>query len=89
MQPTGGDMFEELPLAWDSNISLRGAMFSAIGWGFNAGMAFGVFVFSIFQHATSLHIGVFLSYLVISLALVVRFYFLVLSRVREQPSSRD
>jgi len=36
-------MFEQLP-AWDSKITLRGAMLNAIGFGFVAGIGFGVFL---------------------------------------------
>jgi hypothetical protein len=36
-------MFEQLS-AWDNKITLRGAMLNAIGFGFVAGMGFGIFV---------------------------------------------
>jgi hypothetical protein len=36
-------MFEQLS-AWDSKITLRSAMLNAIGFGFVAGMVFGIFI---------------------------------------------
>jgi hypothetical protein len=81
-------MFKQLP-EWHSKISLRGAMFNAIGFGFVAGTTFGILILSVFRlHVANLEIGMFLFYLVLSLALVVRFYFLAISRVRAQHSSR-
>ena len=76
-------MFEQLP-AWDSKITLRIAIIDAIGFGFTAGMGFGVFIFRlvvlrfplIYQLAD-------VGYSVVALALAIRFYFLAMSRARE------
>ena len=76
-------MFEQLS-AWDSKITLRGAILNAIGFGFVAGMTLGMFIIRTVQ----LRIPVLfqladLGYFVVSLALAVRFYFLAMSRARE------
>jgi hypothetical protein len=76
-------MFEQPPM-WHSKISMRGAMLNAIGFGFVAGMAFGVFVLSIVR----LRVPLFgqtgdLLYIVIALVLSVRFYLLAMTRARE------
>jgi hypothetical protein len=76
-------MFEQLS-AWDSKITLRGAMLNAIGFGFVAGMGFGTFVLRL----VLLRVAVLsqlpdLGYFVVALSLAVRFYFLAMSRARE------
>jgi len=76
-------MFEQLS-AWDSKITLRGAMLNAISFGFVAGMGFGIFVLRL----VLLRVPVLsqlpdLGYFVVALALAVRFYFLAMSRARE------
>jgi hypothetical protein len=76
-------MFEQLS-AWDSKISLRGAMLDAIGFGFVAGMAFGVAVLRlVLLHVPLLNLTRDLLYIAVALALAVRFYLLAMSRVRE------
>ncbi len=69
---------------WHSKISMRGAMLNAIGFGFVAGMVFGVFVFSIVR----LRVPLFsqtgdLLYIAVALVLSVRFYLLAMIRARE------
>jgi hypothetical protein len=76
-------MFEQLS-AWDSKITLRGAMLNAIGFGFVAGMGFGVFVLRFVLLRTPLLYELAnLAYFVFALALAIRFYFLAMSRARE------
>jgi hypothetical protein len=76
-------MFEQLP-AWHSKISLRGAILNAIGFGFAAGVAFGAFVVKfVLLRVPVLYQAADLCYLVVALALAVRFYFLAMSRARE------
>lgn len=68
-------MFEQLP-AWDSKITLRGAMINAIGFGIVAGMTFGVFIFKTVLLGVSVRYQLAeLGYLIVSLGLAVRFYF--------------
>jgi hypothetical protein len=76
-------MFEQLS-AWDNKITLRGAMLNAIGFGFVAGMGFGIFVLRL----AVLRVPVLsqlpdLGYFIVALALAVRFYLLAMSRARE------
>jgi hypothetical protein len=76
-------MFEQLS-AWDSKITLRGAMLNAMGFAFVAGMGFGIFVLRL----VLLRVPVLsqlpdLGYFVVALALAVRFYFLAIIRARE------
>jgi hypothetical protein len=76
-------MFEQLS-AWDSKISLRRAMLDAIGFGFVAGMAFGVAVLRLVRlHVPLPNLTGDLLYIAVALALTVRFYLLAMSRVRE------
>jgi len=78
-----GFMFEQLP-AWHSKITLRGAVLNAIGFGFVAGMTFGVFILrTVLLRTPVLFQLAELGYFVVSLSLAVRFYFLTMSRVRE------
>jgi len=82
-------MFAELPVAWDSKISLGSAILSAAGWGFNAGLAFGILFMSVFRFRTgALAIGMLSVYLGLSLAAAIRFYFLAMTRVQERISLR-
>ncbi len=76
-------MFEQLP-AWHSKISLRGAILNAIGCGFTAGIAFGAFAvkFALLRVPIGYQ-AADLSYLVVALAMAIRFYFLAMSRARE------
>lgn len=76
-------MFEQLQ-AWDSKITLRGAMLNAIGFGFVAGMGFGVLVlgFVLLRMPLLYQLGE-VAYFVVALALAIRFYFLAMSRARE------
>ena len=76
-------MFEQIPDS-NSKITLRGAMFNAIGFGFVAGMGFGIFILRLAQLRVPVlsqlpDLGCFVG----SLALAVRFYFLAMSRARE------
>ncbi len=76
-------MFEQLP-AWDSKITLRGAIINAIGFGFAAGMCFGVFILkTLLMRVAVLPQLPELGYFAMSIALAVRFYFLAMSRARE------
>jgi len=76
-------MFEQLP-AWGSKITLRGAMLNAIGFGFVAGIGFGVFVLrTVLLHTPFLYQLADAAYFVVALALAIRFYFLAMSRARE------
>lgn len=76
-------MFEQLS-AWDSKITLRGAMLNAIGFGFVAGMTFGIFILrTVLLRVPVLYQLADLGYLVVSLALAVRFHFLAMSRTRD------
>jgi len=76
-------MFGQLS-AWDRKISPRGAMLDAIGFGFVAGMAFGVAVLRlVLLHVPLLNLTGDLLYIAVALALTVRFYLLAMSRVRE------
>ena len=76
-------MFEQLP-AWDSKITLRGALLNAIGFGFVAGMAFGVFSLRVVVlRVPVLSEMLDLAYFLVALALASRFYFLAMSRARE------
>jgi hypothetical protein len=78
-----GFMFEQLS-AWDSKITLRGAIINAIGFGFVAGMTFGVFILrTVLLRAPVRYQLAELGYLIVSLALAVRFYFLAMSRAGE------
>ena len=79
-------MFEQLqPEGWLSKVSLRGAILSAIGWGFNAGLAFGILFLTTFRLLPMgiLQTGVVSLWLALSTALATRFYFLTTSRVQE------
>ena len=76
-------VFEQLS-AWDSKTTLRSAMLNAIGFGFVAGIGFGIFILRL----VLLRVPVLsqlpdLGYFVVALALAVRFYFLAMSRVCE------
>lgn len=76
-------MFEQLS-AWDSKITLRGAILNAVGFGFVAGMCFGVFVLkTLLMGVPVLSQFAELGYFAVSVALAVRFYFLAMSRARE------
>jgi len=76
-------MFQQLS-AWDSKITLRGALLNAIGFGFVAGMGFGIFVLRlVLLRVPMLSQLPDLAYFVVALALAVRFYFLAMSRARE------
>lgn len=75
-------MFEQLP-AWDSKITLRGAMRNAIAFGFVAGIGFGVFLLrlGVLRFPTLYQADVV--YFAVALALAIRFYFLAMSRARK------
>ncbi|HTR23326.1 MAG TPA: hypothetical protein VMI10_05035 [Terriglobales bacterium] len=76
-------MFEQLP-AWHSKISLRVAILNAIACGFAAGIALGAFVVKVaLLRIPVLYQVADLFYLVAALAAAVRFYFLAMSRARE------
>ena len=76
-------MFEQLP-AWDSKITIRIAMLNAIGFGFAAGMVFGILTLKfVLLRVPLLSELPDLGYFVVTLALAVRFYFLAMSRARE------
>ena len=76
-------MFGQLP-AWHSKTTLRGAVLNAIGFGFVAGMTLGVFILrTVLLRVPVLLQLADLGYFVVSLALVVRFYFLAMTRARE------
>jgi hypothetical protein len=76
-------MFEQLS-AWDSKITLRIAMLDAIGFGFAAGMCFGIFIVRwMLLRVPVLHQLGELGYFVAALVLAVRFYFLAMSRARD------
>lgn len=78
-----GFMFEQLP-AWDSKITLRGAMLNAIGFGFVAGIGFGVFLLRLgVLRMPALYKMADVIYFAVALALAIRFYFLAMSRARE------
>jgi len=77
-------MFEQLP-AWHSKISLRAAIFNAIGFGFVAGFALGVFVISVLR--VSEHPLGMLIDTVVAMALAIRFGFLAISRAQESKST--
>ena len=78
-----GFMFEQLQ-AWDSKITLRGAMLNAIGFGFVAGMGFGIFIVRFVLLRTPLLYQLAdVAYFVVALALAIRFYFLAMSRARD------
>lgn len=80
-------MFEQLP-AWDRKITLRIAVLNAIGFGFVAGMAFGVFLLKVMLLRVPVLVQLEgLGYFIASLALAVRFYFLAMSRAREARGS--
>jgi len=79
-------MFEQLqPEGWLSKVSLRGAIINAVGFGFTAGMAFGILILkAVLLRATYAESGKFFIFLVIALALAVRFYYLAMARARDQ-----
>ena len=80
-------MFRELPLGWDSKISLRGAMLNAVGFGFAAGIAFGVLIVkALLLSVRYPELVELLLLLVTSIAVATRFYFLAMSRAQEQSS---
>lgn len=81
-------MFEQLQ-AWDSKITLRGAMLNAIGFGFVAGMLFGVLFlrFALLRMPLLNQLGD-AAYFAVALALAIRFYFLAMSRAREAKEPR-
>lgn len=81
-------MFEQLqPEGWLSKVTLRLAIVNAIGWAFSAGMAFGILILkAVLLHATYVESATFLVYLVIALALAIRFYYLAMARAHEQRS---
>jgi len=77
-------MFEQLP-EWHSKISFRLALVNAIGFGFTAGMGFGILVLkAVLLHATRLELLEYLLYLAISIGAAIRFCFLSVSRAKEQ-----
>ncbi len=81
-------MFEQLS-AWDSNITLRGAMLSAIAFGFAGGMTCGVFILrTLVLRVPVLYQLAELGYLAVCLGLAVRFYFFAMSRAREAKGLR-
>ena len=76
-------MFEQLP-AWNSKITLRRAVLNAIGFGFVAGMGFGIFILRlVLLRVPVLHQLADLGYFLVALALAVRFYFLAMTRAHE------
>jgi len=77
-------MFAQLP-AWHSKISLRAAMFVAIGFGFNTGMCCTLMLTSVLRPRLDAYGWVMLPLLtVFSTGMAIRFCFLVLSRIREE-----
>jgi len=81
-------MFEQLP-AWHSKVSLRVALLDAIGFGFTTGMCCTFMLTSILRGPRLDAYGwVMLPlFTVFSTGMAIRFYFLVISRVREKLSS--
>jgi hypothetical protein len=76
-------MFEQLP-AWNSKITLSGAVLNAIAFGFVAGIFFGIFMLRlVLLRAPVRYQLADLGYFVVALALAVHFYFLAMSRAHE------
>jgi hypothetical protein len=78
-------MFEQLP-AWHSKISLQGAMLNAVSFGFTTGMGCTVMLTSVLRGPRLDAYGWVMVPLwtLFSIGMAIRFYFLVLSRIREK-----
>ena len=82
-------MFEQLAGEWHSKISFRLAIINAVGWGFNSGGAFGMMILkAFFLNASKAELAGYLLYSLAAMAAAIRFYFLAVSRAREQTLNR-